>query len=447
MSLRTRVAVAAALGATVVVVLIGAVLVALLSRQQTTALDRRLEAVARVAAPAIILGEPPGLEGRLAAVVDAAFVAAVFEDGERVSSFSTGEVTVDLPALPPGTSTVETDAGSFRVRTEEVDDGVTVSVGLAERETGRAVTAIRRGAVLIGLLAVAVSAGLGWLFAGPAVRPLRELRDRAAASDGGIQADDLNAVRGAREAEELAAALAGLLTRVHTSAQETERALDAARTFAATAGHELRTPLTSMRTDLDVLRAHPDLPVAERAALLGDVASGQARLEATLSALSQLARGELVDPSSFGDVDLADLVSRAVADVRRVARADLDIAVRVPERDVIVRGWAGGLRLAVDNLLSNAVRHAHASRLELTLEEGADRVRVLVDDDGRGVPAAERAAVFERFVRGSTAVSGGSGLGLALVAQQAALHGGTAWLETSPLGGARAVLELARGRP
>lgn len=69
-------------------------------------------------------------------------------------------------------------------------------------------------------------------------------------------------------------------------------------------------------------------------------------------------------------------------------------------------------------------------------------VEIAVDDDGIGVPEAEREEPFERFARGSTTSHTGSGLGLALVAQQAQLHGGTASLETSPPGGARLLLRL-----
>ena len=69
-------------------------------------------------------------------------------------------------------------------------------------------------------------------------------------------------------------------------------------------------------------------------------------------------------------------------------------------------------------------------------------VEIAVDDDGCGIPEEERTKVFERFSRGSTASHSGSGLGLALVAQQAELHGGTASLEASPLGGTRLLLKL-----
>jgi signal transduction histidine kinase len=69
-------------------------------------------------------------------------------------------------------------------------------------------------------------------------------------------------------------------------------------------------------------------------------------------------------------------------------------------------------------------------------------VDIIIDDNGTGIPADERTAMFERFTRGSKASRSGSGLGLALVAQQAELHGGTASLEDSPLGGTRLLLRL-----
>ena len=75
------------------------------------------------------------------------------------------------------------------------------------------------------------------------------------------------------------------------------------------------------------------------------------------------------------------------------------------------------------------------------------RSQITVDDNGCGLPAAEHSAVLGRFSRGSTAASGGSGLGLALVAQQAALHGGRIELSDSPLGGLRATLRIASGLP
>ena len=80
--------------------------------------------------------------------------------------------------------------------------------------------------------------------------------------------------------------------------------------------------------------------------------------------------------------------------------------------------------------------------LRIRIDFDADARTITIDDNGSGVPEAEREEVFERFARGSTASRSGSGLGLALVAQQAELHGGTASLNVSPLGGAQLVLRL-----
>src|SRR4029079_9234426 len=101
-----------------------------------------------------------------------------------------------------------------------------------------------------------------------------------------------------------------------------------------------------------------------------------------------------------------------------------------------------GLRLGVDNAIANAVKHGGATKGELSGVSSGAGAGIAIDDDGVGIPEAERKVVFDRFSRGSTASQSGSGLGLALVAQQAELHGGTASLEDSPLGGARLLLRL-----
>ena len=460
LSLRARVAIASALGTTLVVLVFGGGLIALLARQSYAELDDRVDAIASVASTDLArravgastaqgVTRVEALAGEVARALDAPFVALAYRDGELVAGLVTDGAAPDLPAQPPGRTTLQTEQGTYRVLTREVQParGVTIAFALPTDATDRAVTRAERAVAGLGLLAVAGAAALGWAFAGPAVKPLWALRDRALAVDptmpgagvAGLRAGD---VRGAREAAELADALAAMLGRLAQARHETDQALNTARDFAATAGHELRTPLTAMRTDLDVLRAHSDLPVAERADVLASLAAAQSRVETTLTALGQLAGGDLADVSRFADVDLGDLLSRAVTDTRRTAGA-IPLTLVLPAEEVRVRGWEAGLRLAVDNLLSNAVRHARPTRIEVSLERAAGRVLVRVDDDGTGVPLAEREVVFGRFARGHGAAPGGSGLGLALVAQQAALHGGSARLETSPLGGTRAVLTLS----
>jgi two-component system sensor histidine kinase PrrB len=448
-SLRSRVALAAALGAVIVAVAAGVVVAALLSHREVAALDRRLDAVATVAQNRLSTGAGlaellgSGRRGLLRATVDGLVVTVRSDAGT-----STAGLTARAPELPAVDGAVSAGGTDYRVRTVTLGGGGTVTVGLPAAATDRTVARVRRGTLLVTALAALAAAGLGWLLAGPSTRPLRELRDRTARLGGRPGPADRAALTGgpvARTAEtaKVAEALAGLLHRVELARGESERALLSARDFAAAAEHELRTPLTAMRTDLEVLTAHPDLPAAERAEILAQLAARQQRVEDTLAALARLATGDLAEPDR-SPVELTDLVAQAVATAARSAPAGTAVEAVLPDAEITVAGSAAGLRLALDNLLANAVRHAGARRIEAGVRLDGNRVLVTVDDDGAGVPPDERGAVFDRFRRGRSAHGPGSGLGLALVAQQAALHGGTAALTDSPLGGIRAVLELPR---
>ena len=449
-SLRSRAAAAAALGAVLVAVVVAAVVASLLTHREVNSLDKRLETVASVvsrrldagADPQQLLEGPVRRGGLVRATVDGLVVTVRTPDG--------GIRTAGLDAAPPDLPAKNGDATaggtSYRVLTEGLRGGGTVTVGLPSTATQRTVAQLRRVTVLVAALAAVAAAGLAWLLAAPATRPLRVLRERTARLGGRPGPADraalANGVVGrTAETADLAQALAGLLERVETARRESEHALVSARDFASTAEHELRTPLTAMRTDVEVLRAHPDLPPAERAEVLAQLAAHQERIEVTLGALGRLAAGDLAAPSS-SPVELTDLVAQAVAAVARTAPPGVSVEAALPDGDVVVAGSAGGLRLAVDNLLTNAVRHSGGSRVVASVTDSGDHVRVTVDDDGAGVPPDERAAVFDRFRRGRAARGPGSGLGLALVAQQAALHGGRAVLTDSPLGGTRAVLDL-----
>jgi signal transduction histidine kinase len=249
----------------------------------------------------------------------------------------------------------------------------------------------------------------------------------------------MEAVTGAREAEELSDAMAGMLDRLAAAQQATTNSLQAAQDFAANAAHELRTPLTAMRADLDTLRIH-DLPPEEREEVVADLLRSQRRVEAIITALGQLASGQLAQIEDRELIDVTDMLDRVA---RENARAGSDVEIVVEADDIgTFWGWPGGLRLAVDNLVRNAVAHGEATRIVLTAYRSGDVLTMIVDDNGRGLPADEHALVLGRFARGSTAAPGGSGLGLALVAQQAALHGGSIELSDGPLGGLRATLTV-----
>jgi signal transduction histidine kinase len=244
-----------------------------------------------------------------------------------------------------------------------------------------------------------------------------------------------------REAEDLSEAMSAMLDRIAAAQRATTNSLEAARDFAANAAHELRTPLTAMRADLDTLRIH-DLPDDERAEVVADLSRAQRRVEAIITALGQLASGELAQAEDREVIDVTDMLDRVARENMRVAR-DVEIEVNSADDLAPVLGWPGGLRLAVDNLVRNAVTHGHATRIVLAAHRDRDVMTIVVDDNGRGLPADEHETVLGRFSRGSNAAPGGSGLGLALVAQQATLHGGTIELSDGPLGGLRATLMIS----
>ncbi|MGI8723608.1 MAG: sensor histidine kinase, partial [Geodermatophilaceae bacterium] len=173
------------------------------------------------------------------------------------------------------------------------------------------------------------------------------------------------------------------------------------------------------------------------------------RMLDTLQALRALADGDVAAAGSAAyaiAVDLGDLARRAVESARSRA-GDVTLTLQLPHDDALVQGSPAGLRLAIGNLVANALRHAHAQRIEVGVQRRDGAIVVWVDDDGVGLPAAERELVFARFTRGSQATGSGSGLGLALAAQQAELHGGRVGLTESPWGGLRAEFEIPAVQP
>jgi two-component system, OmpR family, sensor histidine kinase PrrB len=328
----------------------------------------------------------------------------------------------------------------YRVRTISMaqQGGVLISVGIRADSIllNRARIPIYTA---VGLVTVLIAAGVGWLLAGPAIRPLRRLTEHTRQLGKGTE--EMPEVRGVREAEELSEAMTGMLSRLAAAQQVTTNSLQAAQDFAANAAHELRTPLTAMRADLDTLRIH-DLPADERAEVVNDLSRAQRRVEAIITALGQLASGQLAQAEDREVIDVTDLLDRVARENQRPGDS-VDVVVEGDDDLGTIWGWPGGLRLAVDNLVRNAVTHGPATRVVLAGHRMDHTITITVDDNGRGLPAAEHDNVLGRFARGSNAAPGGSGLGLALVAQQAALHGGSIVLSESPLGGLRATLTVA----
>jgi two-component system, OmpR family, sensor histidine kinase PrrB len=240
-----------------------------------------------------------------------------------------------------------------------------------------------------------------------------------------------------REVAVLAEELDRMLSRLEEAVAAREAALLAARRFAADAGHELRTPLQSVRANLDIASSE-EANEGQRRLALETVASQSERLNRLVDGLQTLARGESGLAAPAEEVDLGDIADAAVF-AARTRHPELAIDSDLPASGPVVRGDADGLWRVVENLLENAARHGRpGGHVRLRVAPNGSGAEVVIEDDGPGIPSAERQRVIRRFARGRGTTAGGSGLGLAIVEAEARRHGGALTLSSSELGGLRA---------
>jgi signal transduction histidine kinase len=300
----------------------------------------------------------------------------------------------------------------------------------------RSVDATEDGLKVAFPLLVGAVGLLAWVLAGRALRPVESIRAQVEAISASTLDRRVPVPHSGDEVSRLAVTMNAMLDRLEDASNRQQR-------FVADASHELRSPVAAIRTELEVaqLTATPDEwpAVAER--LLAE----EARLEAVIQDLLLLAS---LDEGGAGSehvpVDLAELADEEAR--RRVPdREGVGIEVE-PGPPAVVHGNRTQLRRAITNLLDNAGRHARTT-VRVTVHQRDGRVRLLVDDDGPGIPEEDRERVFERFTRldahrARDGATGGAGLGLSLVRRIAQLHDGTASVDDAPLGGARLVVDL-----
>jgi len=219
-----------------------------------------------------------------------------------------------------------------------------------------------------------------------------------------------------------------------------DEAFSRQRQFVSDASHELRTPLTAIRGQLEVLARH-ERPEASEVRRVTSVALAEmGRIERLVEDLLTLARLDEEAPLRPVEIPLEPFLHRFGEDpsLGGVASGELPAGT--------LRADPDGLTQVIRNLLANARRHAGLEgRVELSAVAAGERLTIRVDDDGPGVPPRERERVFDRFHRSEASRdrgSGGSGLGLAIARSIVEQHGGRIWIESSPLGGARAAFEI-----
>jgi signal transduction histidine kinase len=296
----------------------------------------------------------------------------------------------------------------------------------------KSVQTVEAGLSIILPMLVALVGAVAWVLTGRALRPVEAIR---------TEVEEITATTLHRRVPEPAARdeVARLARTMNAMLDRLEEAAARQQQFISDASHELRSPVASIRTELEVALRTGDQTDWNRTAT--NLLAEEARLEAIIADLLLLASLNEADAlAGATEVDASEVVAEEAA---RPRRDDLAIEVDAPAL-VLVRGKRVQLARAIGNLLDNASRHA-AHTIRMSANERNGRVRIIVDDDGPGIPIEERERVFERFTRLEASRrrdAGGSGLGLALVRRIAELHGGTVIADTSPLGGARLILDL-----
>ena len=302
---------------------------------------------------------------------------------------------------------------------------VSGEAGSVDRTVGRVRTALW----LTVPFAVLAGALVTWLLAGRALRPVRAITEQAATITGGTLSERVPVPSSGDEIATLANTVNGMLDRLETDDVRRRR-------FVSDASHELRTPVAVLKSEAEVALGSPDR--TDVVALASGVLEESTRMATIIDDLLSLARRDEGVAAPTTEIDLDDIV---LAEAHRLRRVPVDVSAVSAGR---VLGRMDEFARVVAHLLDNAARHAKTT-VAVGLVTEAGQVRLTIDDDGPGVPVADREVIFQRFSRldeARTRDAGGAGLGLAVVAGVVERSSGSVTVDTSPAGGARFVVTL-----
>jgi two-component system, OmpR family, sensor histidine kinase MtrB len=298
-------------------------------------------------------------------------------------------------------------------------------------ELKRTMGALQAALAAGALVTMVGGAALGWSVSSKLLAPLTDVAEATAA----VAAGDLDTRIGAMADKDLDL----LASSFNRMADALQKRIERDAHFASDVSHELRSPLTTLAASLQVLeRRRDEMPEpAQRA--LDLMGSEVVRFEHLVQDLLEISRFDAgAAELTSEEVQLGEFVRQAVG-----TAAPVEVAPDVEA--MIVSLDKRRVERVIANLLENARLHAGgAARVRVHRVE--DGFEVGVEDNGPGVPSAERARIFDRFVRGASAggsdAGEGVGLGLALVAEHVTLHGGEVRVEDADGGGSRFVVRM-----
>ena len=423
LSLRWRVMVLAMSMVAMVVVLMAVAVYAVVSAALYTDIDNQLQSRAQllIASGSLAADPAKAIEGTAYSDVNAMLV----NPGRSI--YTANQQGQTLPVGQPEKAVIRGElfmsrrtVGSQRVLAVHLPNGSSLLISKSLQPTNAVMNKLKWVLLAVGGIGVAIAAVAGGMVARTGLRPVGQLTE---AAERVARTDDLRPIPvfGSDELARLTEAFNAMLRALAESRERQAR-------LVADAGHELKTPLTSLRTNVELLMASsapgaPPIPESELAELRTDVIGQIEELSTLVGDLVDLTREDSVT-AVLEDVEMTEIIDRSMERVRR-RRNDIEF-------DIDAVGWQvhgdpAGLARAVLNLLDNAAKWSPAGgTVGLRLRQvDAAHAELVVSDQGPGIAPEERALVFERFYRSTSArAMPGCGLGLAIVKQVVVKHGG-----------------------
>ena len=294
--------------------------------------------------------------------------------------------------------------------------------------------------LISGVVTLIAALIASWLVAGRALRPLRVVARTA--DDIGSTKDFSRRLAVGRRGDEVAllsASFNRMLAALDDAFRALAGALDAQRRFVADASHELRTPLATIQGNAGLLAIGPEVDDHVRRAAAADIVGESQRMARLTDRLLTLARADSGLDLQLAPVQLAQLVAEVA---RQAATVHPDLTLTTHLEELGVSGDQDALRQLLWILIDNAARHARV-RISVSVQANEGWARLVVADDGPGVPPEERERIFERFYKADPSRrDGGAGLGLAIARWIAGQHHGRIVASEGPEGGAAFFVDM-----
>lgn len=356
----------------------------------------------------------------------------VFEDNQKISGYVPYETLETEPFEEGALRTVSTVGGDYLIYDRLAGDGYRTDLwirGAAPVSGGAySASAVYRAALIALPLLVLLAAVGGYLLAGRLLHPIGIIGKTAEdIGNSGDLSKRIHLDQGEDELHRLARTFNNMFDRLEAN-------FEAERHFTSDASHELRTPVTTILAQCEYAfeNASGEQELYEA---IGSIQKQGYRMSHLIESLLQFTRMEQqTERPAFETVDLSALVRSVCEEQRESAEKDISLSADI-QPDVTVQGNKMLLIRLLENLVRNAYRYGcERGNIHIGLKDTGSAITLTVADDGIGIPPEETEKIWNRFYRvdQSRSRSSGFGLGLSMVRQIAALHGGSARVESAP---------------